>query len=74
MNYADEYTFYRFLKNLTEAQRRKVLGLETGWESKGTPSGGARLHWFDNQGEGGRDVSEVSEADIQMVKKGVGNG
>jgi hypothetical protein len=63
MNYADEYTWLRFLENLQEAQRRKALRLEAGGESKSTSQGGARLHWFDNERQGERDLSNVHKAD-----------
>jgi hypothetical protein len=73
MNYADEYTWLRFLENLQEAQRRKALRMETNGESKGTPKGSARLHWFDNERQGERDVLSVPQVNSQVGEKGVGN-
>jgi hypothetical protein len=46
-----------------ETSGRKGVRLAASRESKSTSQGGARLHWFDNQGEGGRDLSDLSETD-----------
>jgi hypothetical protein len=57
-----------------ETSGRKGVRLAANGESKGTSQGGARLHWFDNQDEGGRDVRVLFEIDNQVGEKGVGNG
>jgi hypothetical protein len=73
MNYADEYTWLRFLETLQEAQRRKAIRMEESREIKNPLFLSPHLRWFDNQRQGGRDVRALSEADSQ-VGKGVGNG
>jgi hypothetical protein len=74
MNYADEYTWLRFLENLQEAQRRKALRMAESREIKNPLFSSPHLRWFDNQDEGGRDLRAVLETDSQVGEKGVRNG
>jgi hypothetical protein len=73
MTHDEIQSWYGFLDRLSKAQRRKALRLETSREVKGTSQGSPRLHWFDNERQGERDVLSVPQVNSQVGEKGVGN-